>query len=142
MPRLMGQPLYCSAADAGMWRERGYGDGSTPTCYSAVSPCFHSCLTFIYRHFPPRSPSYPLYPTLCSQQQPLHWDCSTIPKLQLPAAAPSWRPTFLPDICMAAARTVRFSSHLGYHRSAVSVSALNVSPLTQTIALLWGSPTC
>ena len=78
--------------------ERGYGDGSTPTCYSAVSPCFHSCLTFIYRHFPPRSPSYPLYPTLCSQQQPLHWDCSTIPKLQLPAAAPSWRPTFLPDV--------------------------------------------
>ena len=27
---LMGQPLYCSAADAGMWRERGHGDGSTP----------------------------------------------------------------------------------------------------------------
>ena len=27
---LMGQPLYCSAADAGVWGERGYGDGSTP----------------------------------------------------------------------------------------------------------------
>ena len=27
---LMGQPLYCLAADAGLWRERGYGDGSTP----------------------------------------------------------------------------------------------------------------
>ena len=27
---LMGQPLYCSAADAGVWRERGYGDGFTP----------------------------------------------------------------------------------------------------------------
>ena len=26
---LMGQPL-CSAADAGVWGERGYGDGSTP----------------------------------------------------------------------------------------------------------------
>ena len=25
---LMGQPLYCSAADAGVWGERGYGDGS------------------------------------------------------------------------------------------------------------------
>ena len=25
-----GQALYCSAADAGMWGERGYGDGSTP----------------------------------------------------------------------------------------------------------------
>ena len=29
--------------------------------------------------------------------------------------------------------------HLGCHRSAVSLSALNVSPLTQTIALMWGS---
>ena len=27
---LVGQALYCSAADAGMWGERGYGDGSTP----------------------------------------------------------------------------------------------------------------
>ena len=27
---LMGQPLYCSVADAGVWEERGYGDGSTP----------------------------------------------------------------------------------------------------------------
>ena len=26
----MGQPLYCSASDADMWGERGYGDGSTP----------------------------------------------------------------------------------------------------------------
>ena len=24
----MGQPLYSSAAEAGMWGERGYGDGS------------------------------------------------------------------------------------------------------------------
>ena len=27
---LIGQPLYCSAADAGLCGERGYGDGSTP----------------------------------------------------------------------------------------------------------------
>lgn len=27
---LVDQPLYCSAADAGLWDERGYGDGSTP----------------------------------------------------------------------------------------------------------------
>ena len=26
---LIGQPLYCSAASAGLWEERGYGDGST-----------------------------------------------------------------------------------------------------------------
>ena len=24
---LIGQPLYCSAASAGLWEERGYGDG-------------------------------------------------------------------------------------------------------------------
>ena len=30
-----------------------------------------------------------------------------------------------------------FSFYLGCHRSAVSLSALNVSPLTQTIALMW-----
>ena len=28
--RLMGQPLYCSAAKAGLWGERDYADGSTP----------------------------------------------------------------------------------------------------------------
>ena len=27
---LMGQPLHCSAVSAGVWGERGYGDGSTP----------------------------------------------------------------------------------------------------------------
>ena len=31
--------------------------------------------------------SHPLSPSLRSQQQPSPWDCSTIPKLQLPAAA-------------------------------------------------------
>ena len=40
---------------------------------------------------------------------------------------------------MAAARTIWFSFHLGYHRSAVSLSALNVSLLTQTDALRWRS---
>ena len=95
----MGQPLCGSAANAVMWRERSHGDGSTPTRDSAVLPCFHACLAFLHRDFPPQSPpSHPLDLSLCSQQQPLHWDCSTIPKLQLPAAAPSWRPTFLPDV--------------------------------------------
>ena len=50
---LMGQPLYCSCADAGVWGERGYGDGLTPTHDSAVLPCFHGCLAFLHRHFPP-----------------------------------------------------------------------------------------
>ena len=43
---------------------------------------------------------------------------------------------------MAAARTVWVSFHLGCHRPAVTLSALNVSPLTQTITLMWGSDPC
>ena len=50
---------------------------------SAASPCFHGCLAFLHRHFPPQSsPSHPLGPSLHSQQQPSPWDCSTIPMLQ------------------------------------------------------------
>ena len=43
---LMGQPLYCSAANAGVWGERGYGDGSTHYAWlSSIAllpwlPCF------------------------------------------------------------------------------------------------------
>ena len=32
----MGQPLYCLAADAGVWGERGFGDGATCYVDSAV----------------------------------------------------------------------------------------------------------
>ena len=37
---------------------------------------------------------------LHSQQQPLHWDCSTNPKLQLPTAVPSRGPVSLSRVCM------------------------------------------
>ena len=56
-----------------------------PTRDSAVSPCFHGCLTFLHRHFPPQTPpSHPLNLSLRSQQQPSPWDRSTIPKLRIP----------------------------------------------------------
>jgi len=113
------------------------------THHSAVSPCFHGCLAFLHRHFPPQSPpSHPLDLSLCSQHQPSPWDCSTIPKLQLPGTAPSRESTSLSRVCMTVARTVWFSFHLGCNRSAVSLSILNVSPLTQTIALMWGLDPC
>ena len=87
----------------------------------------------LHPHIPSIHPS-------TAKHQPSPWDCSTIPKLQFPAAAPSRRPIFLSGVRMAAARTVSFSFHLGCHSSAVSLSALNVSPpLTQTIAPMWGS---
>ena len=59
---------------------------------------------------------------------------STILKLQLPASAPSRGPVSLSGLCMAAPRTVWFSYHLGCHWSAVSLSTVNISPVTQTIA--------
>ena len=43
------------------------------------------------------------------------------------------------NVCMCPARTVWFLFYLGCHRSAVSLSALNVFPLTQTIAPKRGS---
>ena len=105
---LMGQPLCCSAADADVWGERQAMVTAPLSLHdSLVSRCFHGCWVFRHRHFPPRSPSsHPLNPSLCSQQWPSPWDCSTIPKLQLLAAVPSRRPVFLSGLCMAAARTV------------------------------------
>ena len=101
-----------------------------PTEDSAVSPCFHGRLAFLNRHFPPQSPpSHPLDPFLHNQQQPSPWDCSTIPKLQLPASAPSRRPAFLPGgmygcgkdcLILIPFRLPQISYHL--------LSALKVSP--------------
>ena len=131
---LTGQPLYCSAADAGLCGERPWGCFH-PLCmtqqYRLASMAAQLSSTSISHHnLLPHIPSISLH----SQQQPSPWDCSTIPKLQPPATAPS-------RACMAVARTVWLSFHLGCHRLAVSLSALNVSLLTQTIAQ-WGSDPC
>ena len=106
---LMGQPLCCSAADTGVSDERGYGDDSTPYMWL-------SSITLLpwLSGFPPLAFPTTIYfltsPQSISphQQQPWLWDCSTIPKLQLPATMPSRRP----GVCMAVARTVWFSFHL------------------------------
>ena len=139
----MGQPLYCSGADASMWEREAMVMAPPTMCDSAVVPCFHGCLAFLHWHFPPRSLSSRHFnPSLHSQEQLSPWDCSTIPKLQLLPTAPSRGPVLLSRVCMAVASTVWFSFHLGCHRSAVSLSTLNVSPLTQTIALIWGADPC
>ena len=119
-------------------------EGGTPAWLAGTVtvPSVQDTNCLFGRSYGPVTSSHPLNLSLHSQQQPSHWDCFTIPKLQLPPAAPSRRPVFLPGICMAAPSTVWFSFHLGCHRSAVSLSALNVSPLTQTIAPLWGLDPC
>ena len=71
------------------WGKEAMVMAPPPTRDSAVSLCFHDCSAFLHRHFPPQSSAHPLNPSLRSQQQPSPRDCSTIPKLQFPAPAPS-----------------------------------------------------
>ena len=131
----MGQPPYCSAAYAGLCGERGCGDGAACFAWASSIPCFQDRLAFLHRHFPSRSPpSHPLHPSLCGQQQPLPWEEPSTP-------APSscaFRGTCLSVQGMYVARTVTL---LPFRLPQISCSrsALNVSPLTQTVAWLWGS---
>ena len=68
--------------------ERGYRDGTTPVCDSAVSPCLSVCLAFLHKHFPLWSPLLgPLRLSLCSQQLTLPQDYPPISMLQPPDAA-------------------------------------------------------
>ena len=74
-----------------------------PTCDSAVSPCFHGCLAFFYRHFPlvssltsPRSLS--LQSTAALTLESLHTP-------QTPAPSCCGFLGTLSGVCMAAART-------------------------------------
>ena len=104
--RLMGQLSVVQLPMLACGEREAMVMAPLPTHDSAVSPCFHCCLAFLHRHFPPQSPpSPPLNLSLHSQQQPSHWDCSTNPKLQLPSTAPSKRLVLLPSKCMAVART-------------------------------------
>ena len=130
----MGQPLYCSAADAGIWRKRlwwwlhplhmtqQYRLASMAAWLSSAGISHHSLL--------PHIPSLHL---------------SAVNRSPHPRFAPQslkltrWHVSLL-GLCMAAVRTVWFSFHLGFHRSPVSLSALNGSPMT--IALMWGSDHC
>ena len=78
-----------------------------PTHGPALLPCFCGSLAFLHRHFPPQSPpSHALHLSLLGQQRPLPWDCSTIPKLQLPAVAPSRGSMSLSRVYTAEERTV------------------------------------
>ena len=114
-----------------------------PTRDSAVLPFSHGCLAFLCTHVPPQSPpSHPLYPSLRSQQQASPWDCSTIPKFQPPAAVSSRAPASLSRVCMAVARTVLILIPFRLPQIRFSLSALNVSSLTQTVTPMWCSDPC
>ena len=109
-----------------------------PTCDSVILPCFHGCLAFLHRHTQPQSPlSHPFSPSLPSKQQPSAWNCPRIPKLQLPATVRFRGHISLSGVCTAAATTLWFSFYLGFHRSVVSLSALNVYSMIQIIDPMW-----
>ena len=58
---LMGQPLYCLGADAGVWGEKGYGDGSIPYTWLSGIALLPWLPDFLHWHFPLGSPpSHPL----------------------------------------------------------------------------------
>ena len=80
-----------------------------------------------------------LYPSLCSEQESLPWDCSTIPKFQLPISVPSRGPASLSGLSMAVyvylclsmaeAKTVCLSFHSGCHRGQLFHSQPLIFPL-------------
>ena len=140
----MGQPLCCSAADAGCWPvdgERGY---APPTMGdSAVLPCFHGCLAFLHRHFPPQSStSHPLDLSLLNQQQPSPWDCSTIPKLQLPATAHSRGPVSLSRVMYSCGKDCLILIPFRLPQISCFTLSLKCFSSDSDSCLMWGSDPC
>ena len=62
----MGQPLYCSAANVGVWGENWWWWLHHPIQDSAVFPFFNGCQVFLHKHFSPQPP--PSHP-LCASPQ-------------------------------------------------------------------------
>ena len=129
-------------ADASICGERGYGNYSIPYMWLsdiALLPWMpgfppHMYPSTVFSLAPPS-------PSLHIQQQPSHWSCSKIPKLQLPATVSFRGHVSLSGVCTVAAKTVWFSFHLGFHTSDVSLSALTAYSTIQTITPMWdGTP--
>ena len=109
---------------------------------SAVSPCFHSCLAFLHRHFPSQSlPSHPLDLSLQSTAT-LALGLLHIPQTPAPSHW-AYQGTLVPVwSTYGCGKGCPILILFRLPQSDVSLSALNVSPLTQTIAPMWGSDTC
>ena len=140
---LMGQPLSCLAANAGIWGRE----------FMVMALPLHMTQQDHLASMAARLSStgishYNLLPHIASTH------LSTVNSSPHPGIAPqslnsSSQLLHLPGesvslfgVCMAVSRTPCFSFRLGCHRSVVSLSALNVSPLTQIIAPMWGSDSC
>ena len=136
---LKGYPPWCSAADAGVWGESGYRDGSAPphsqqyhlasraAWFSSTGVSHHSLLYPVPLGYLSAFNSRP-HPRIAPQ-----WLHSS----SLPATVPSRGPASRLEYVWQEL-FVWFSLHLDCHRSTASLSASNVSPLSQTIAPMLG----
>ena len=137
---LMGQPLYCSAKDAGLWGEKVYGEGSTLYAWLSNIALLPWLPGFLPQAFPATisylmsSQSMSLQSTKALALGLFHNPYTTAPSCH------TFYGTCVPVQGMYGC--VWFSFHLGCHRSVVSLSALNISPLTQKFAPIWGSDLC
>ena len=62
--RLMGQPLLLGCWCPPMGEREAVVIAPPPTCDSAVTPCFHGCLAFFHRDFPPHHNHLPHIPLI------------------------------------------------------------------------------
>ena len=138
----MGQPLYCSAANAGMWGKRLWWWlhllRVTEQYHLAFMASRPSSSDISHHNLLPHIPSIHLStvnsnpcPRIVPQSLNSSSQLSCLPGSMCPCPGYVWL-----------WQGLWFSFHLGCHRSPVLISALNVSPLTQTIAPMWGSDLC
>ena len=107
---LMGQPIVQFLMLA-CGERKAMVMAPSPTCDSAVSPCFHGCLAFpinISSLTSPQSASLQSTAalTLGLLHNPTNSSLAGVAKLQLLATVFSREPVFLTGVCMAMARTV------------------------------------
>ena len=120
MGHLMGQSLYCSANDAGVWGERGYGDCSISYVWLSSTALLPWLPGFSPVAFP-TTVSSRTSPRSLSPQWAAVFTLWLLHNPQTPAPSHcAFQGTSIPVVGMY----VWFSFHLGCHRSAVSLSAL------------------
>ena len=139
---LKGQPLCCSAAGAGLWEREA--KVMAPSLHAAVSPCLQGCLAFLHRHFLPQSPpACPLGPSPHHQPQTSSWippqSLHSSPQLLCLLRDPC---PWLGYVWLWQGFSVWLLFRLDCHRSAASLSASTISPLSQTVAPVWRSNPC
>ena len=103
---LLGQPLYCSAANAGTVGREAMVMAPSPNVTQqnrlASMAAWLSSTGIFHHNLLPHIPS--IYLSAVNSNR--HPGCSTIPNLQLPTAVLSKGPASLSGLCMAEARTV------------------------------------